>query len=127
MGWPHGVGVAGPDTVRALDVLQRALVELPRRLQLPASFLVDRSGALAVFTTGRLDEEQLARDLELCDAPLHARREACAASPGRWLGSAPGVDFGALESAFREAGLEHVADAYARARAAASAAPVKER
>jgi peroxiredoxin len=126
--WPHGAGFSGTELTRALDLLQRSLRGRALGLQLPASFLVDRSGGLAVVTTGLLEPEQLARDLELLDLPAHGRLESAAAFPGRWLGPAPSVDFTGLESTFRAAGLTEVADAVARARLAASAArPVKRR
>lgn len=64
LSFPFELGVALPDTLKELTLLLGSAI-FREQLPLPASFLVDERGHVAVIYKGRLTIEQLVSDLEL--------------------------------------------------------------
>ena len=77
-------GVAPPETLDRLDILQKALLEERRRLALPMSFLIDFEGRLAVLYKGAIEIEALRSDLGILNLDPFEIRAATARFPGRW-------------------------------------------
>lgn len=112
LAFPGASAFATPETVDALDVLQRGLLELKRRIALPTSFLVDASGRAVVVYRGPVAADVLERDLALCGATPQARLAAAAAFPGRWHAPPPKPDLGAIAAQFEAQGLTELAVDY---------------
>ena len=110
--FPGGSAFATPSTVDALDVLQRSLLELKRRIALPTSFLVDAQGRVVVIYRGPVEAETLQRDLALCDATPEERLAAASAFAGRWHAAPPKPDLGSIAAQFDEQGLAELAADY---------------
>ncbi len=110
--FPGASAFATPASVDALDVLQRGLLELKRRIALPTSFLVDEQGRVVVIYRGPVEAQVLQRDLALCSATPEQRRAAASAFPGRWHAAPPRPDLGAIAAQFAEQGLAELAADY---------------
>ena len=92
MGFPFRRGQATVETVRRLDVLQRAVLDRWQDLPVPSSFLVDVSGRVVVIYKGPVDTGQLLADLRLCGESPATRRAAATPFSGRWSNDPPGPD-----------------------------------
>ena len=84
LGEPFSLGWPTESTVELLDVLQRTFVGRQRPLPVPASFLLDAQGRLAVVYRGPVSVEQLTNDAKLLDQPVERVREGAVPFPGRW-------------------------------------------
>ena len=78
LGWPTD------GTLELLDVLQRTFVGRQRPMPVPASFLLDAQGRLAVIYRGPVSAEHLVNDVRLLAQPLEQIREGAVPFPGRW-------------------------------------------
>jgi peroxiredoxin len=118
VGWPFPWAVATPATLEVLDALHCLLLDRERRLPLPASFLVDASGALRVMYLGPVTAETLLADRALCELGEGALFDAAAPFPGRWMFPGLPSDADFFEGRLRARGLEQTAREYARGRIA---------
>jgi tetratricopeptide (TPR) repeat protein len=84
LGEPFSLGWPTASTVEMLDVLQRTFVGRQRPMPVPASFLLDKQGRLAVIYRGSVSAEQLASDLALLEQPVERVRDGAVPFPGRW-------------------------------------------
>ncbi|MFN0127873.1 MAG: tetratricopeptide repeat protein, partial [Verrucomicrobiales bacterium] len=66
--YPFDVGATDANGLRLLTLLHNKSFVRERPLPLPASFLIDRHGRLAVLYRGQVSAERLLADLELLDA-----------------------------------------------------------
>lgn len=114
--WPFPWATASPLALELLDGLQARLLDRERRLQLPASFLVDAAGALRVIYLGPVSPEQLLADRALCELGEGALFDTVAPFPGRWMfpGLPDDADF--LAGALEARGLVGAAQELARGR-----------
>ncbi len=85
IGWTGVSGFASPETLDLLDTIQRSLLSHKQQMPVPTSFLIDRRGQLAVIYKGPVDVQQLARDVELCDAGEAEVWAAAVPFLGRWF------------------------------------------
>lgn len=84
LGDPITLGWPAEGAVEMLDVLQRTYVARQAPLPVPASFLLDAQGRLAVVYRGPVSIEQVLRDVKLLEQPLDRVREGAVPFPGRW-------------------------------------------
>ncbi len=103
--WPHLQGRASTRALDVLDLIQRMQLERRRRLPLPASFLLDSAGRMAVIYKGPLELETLRADVLQLDASPLERRDAAVPFPGRWHAPPPAADLEWLADRFEERGL----------------------
>ena len=77
-------------SLRALDFLQRSVLDRQTPLPVPSTFLVNSGGELVAFYRGPVAVDQLLQDLHLTkeDQSPDARRNAAIPFPGRWIGQA---------------------------------------
>jgi tetratricopeptide (TPR) repeat protein len=115
-GWQHPWASATPEALERLDALQALLLDHERRLALPASFLVDPSGALRVLYTGAVDAQRVLADRELCALADGAELEAAVPFPGRWMFPEIPSDADFFEGRLRARGLDGAAAEFARGR-----------
>ncbi|MCB1094896.1 MAG: ASPIC/UnbV domain-containing protein [Verrucomicrobiae bacterium] len=81
--------IADERTVSILDAFQRALTQRQRPLPLPASFLVDSEGRVAVIYKGKAEVDTVLRDLEMLESGPDAWREQAAPFAGQWYQHPP--------------------------------------
>ena len=76
-------------SLKALDFLQRSLLDRRSPLPVPSTFLATRSGELIAFYRGPVSPVQILQDLSLGDPNLspEARRDASVPFRGLWVGS----------------------------------------
>ncbi len=84
LGSPYPAAVATNTTIRRLDILQRATVDLWEPLPVPSSFLVDSQGYVRIIYKGGVSSSQLIEDLKLLSAKPAALRDAAVPFPGVW-------------------------------------------
>ena len=84
LGSPFRAAAVTPTTVRRLDILQRATLDLWEPLPVPTSFLVDSQGYVRVIYKGGISASQVIDDLKLLDANLAELRNAAVPFPGKW-------------------------------------------
>lgn len=116
--WPFPWAIATPQALELLDALQAVLLDRERRLQLPASFLVDAGGALRVLYLGPVGVDTLLADRALCDLGEGALFDAASPFAGRWMFPGLPSDADFFEGRLRARGLEEPAREYARGRLA---------
>jgi tetratricopeptide (TPR) repeat protein len=114
--WPFPWARASATTLETLDGLQGALLDRERRLPLPASFLVDASGALRALYLGPVEPATLLADRELCELGESAQLEAATPFQGRWMFPLSISDADFFEGRLTARGLPAVAAEYARGR-----------
>ncbi|MFN0130691.1 MAG: tetratricopeptide repeat protein [Verrucomicrobiales bacterium] len=83
LAWPFSAGMATPQTVAALQSHHDALIALNRPLPVPASFLFDARGRLAVIYKGPTDVKTVLADLTHAEGPREERWVRAAPLPGR--------------------------------------------
>ncbi|MFQ5491080.1 MAG: tetratricopeptide repeat protein [Phycisphaerae bacterium] len=111
-GQPFQAGVASPELLDVLDVLQRSLLDRHRRLPLPTSFLVDAQNRLAIIYKGPINAADLLKDLAGMVASPDQIRSAAAQFPGRWFLPPRLPDLVDLADKFRRQGLPRIAQQY---------------
>lgn len=116
--WPFPWATATPQALEILDALQAILLDRERRLAVPASFLVDASGALRVLYLGPVEAETLLADRALCDLGEGALFDAASPFAGRWMFPGLPTDADFFEGRLRARGLEDAAREYGRGRLA---------
>ncbi|MDB4491544.1 ASPIC/UnbV domain-containing protein [bacterium] len=85
LGSPYPAAVGTMATIRRLDLLQRATVDLWEPLPVPSSFLVDSQGYVRIIYKGGVSSSQLVEDLKLLSATPTALRNAAVPFPGTWI------------------------------------------
>jgi tetratricopeptide (TPR) repeat protein len=78
--------------IRALDVLQRAMLDHWEALPVPSSFLIDHEGYVKALYKGPLETDVLLVDLPLLGADGATRRQAGVPFPGKWTHDVPVPD-----------------------------------
>ncbi len=73
-----------PKTVRNLDLFQRSMLDRWTDLPVPSSFLLDKSGRVAVIYKGPVEAKQILSDLELLGMSPTEVRDASVPFAGRW-------------------------------------------
>ena len=86
---PFRSGTASLELLEKLEILQDRLFDLRVSFAVPASFLVDREGNLAVIYRGPITVDRLVQDLALLEASPAALRDLSVPFAGRWF-SRPG-------------------------------------
>ena len=81
--FPFNAGVATPELLQTMNDLYHRLSPLWRPLPLPSSFLIDRSGHLAVIYKGPLSTDDLIQDATQTQRTRQQRREHAAQLDGR--------------------------------------------
>lgn len=81
--------LADERTIRILDAFQRALTQRQRPLPLPASFLLDAKGRVAVIYKGKVDVATLLKDIEMLDTGPETWRAQAAPFAGQWYVQPP--------------------------------------
>lgn len=83
--FPFRAGLATPQLLEEIDVMQEVLISLrPAKGQLPSSFLVDRFGRLRVIYLGKVSVEQLIQDADFVEEQAGST-DAFVPMAGRWL------------------------------------------
>jgi tetratricopeptide (TPR) repeat protein len=104
--FPFTSGMATREMLDKWSVLDSIMFNYDTGLMVPASYLFDSEGQLAVAYKGRLDLAQLQQDLAQLDVPLTERRNLAAAMPGRWVGPPRQLLLRAVARAFRDRGYD---------------------
>lgn len=112
LAWPFARGFASAEALQILELVAATLRDDAHALELPAAFLVDPGGRLAVSYLGALDPERARADLALFELSPAARRDACVPFPGRWLAPPPAVPGAAVAARLAAHGLERPAAEY---------------
>ena len=76
-------------TIRLLDSFQRALTQRQRPLPLPASFLLDAEGRVAVIYKGKVEVDTLLSDMKLLNTSPDTWRAQAAPFDGLWFTRPP--------------------------------------
>lgn len=84
LGSPFRAAAVTPSTVRRLDILQRATLDLWEPLPVPSSFLVDSQGYVRIIYKGGITAAQVVDDLTLLNANPAKLRSAAVPFPGKW-------------------------------------------
>jgi len=84
-GFPFPWAEATALTVRTLDILSSAALDLWTPLPVPSSFLIDAKGEVLVFYKGPVPAAQILADATLATATPEERRTAAVPFPGRWV------------------------------------------
>ena len=79
------VGLANPDLLTKLQMLNDVLIYRRIPLQVPTSFLIDSDGQLAGIYRGRVSAERLLRDVAHLDDSPDQRRSVSLPFSGRWV------------------------------------------
>ena len=88
--FPFESGDADSQTALNLDLFHRAYLDRWTTLPVPSSFLVDKSGEVAVIYKGPVGVSQLLEDISLLELEPEALRQKAVPFNGRWL-TAPGM------------------------------------
>ena len=81
--------MADERTIRILDSFQRALTQRQRPLPLPASFLLDAEGRVAVIYKGKVEVDTLLSDIKLLNTTTDTWRAQAAPFDGLWYTRSP--------------------------------------
>lgn len=84
-GFSFDSGTATAQTVRNMDLFQRAILDRWMPMPVPTSFLLDSLGRVAVIYKGPVSAAQLLADLPLLSAPPARWREAALPFPGLFI------------------------------------------
>jgi tetratricopeptide (TPR) repeat protein len=114
---------ASREIVEALELFHHAFLELQKPLSLPASFLLDSKGKVAVIYQGEVPLEMILNDVRNLSPDRIAQREAAVPFRGRWasLPSEPQVE--RYGKAFAKAGKPELERQYLAEALEASAHP----
>ncbi len=82
---PYRTAFATEATIEKLQMVHDLLFDIYTELPLPAGFLLDQGGNLAVFYRGRVEVERLLLDVEMLSASDTQRRESGQLFEGRWF------------------------------------------
>ena len=83
---PYRNAFATEATIEKLQMVHDLLFDIYTELPLPAGFLLDQGGNLAVFYRGRVEVGTLLRDVEQLNASDAQRRETGQLFEGKWFG-----------------------------------------
>ncbi len=114
LGYSFASGWATPALVRALDAVDRTVLDHKGPLPLPSSFLIDPHGNLAVIYKGRMSVDQILADLKLLDLDPRELRDFAIPFPGRWATPPKSTDPLQIAVALYESGLVDLAETYTR-------------
>ncbi|MGK0184235.1 MAG: tetratricopeptide (TPR) repeat protein, partial [Verrucomicrobiales bacterium] len=81
--------LADERTIRIFDAFQRALTQRQRPLPLPASFLIDAEGRVAVVYKGKVDVDTVLKDIDMLATGPDTWRAQAAPFPGKWYRRSP--------------------------------------
>ena len=87
--WPFDAGVATPEVLQALSDARESFAMRQGPLSMPASYLFDRDGQLAVAYQGALQPAQITADLRLLNLSKAGVFDAACPFPGRWKPAFP--------------------------------------
>ena len=110
--YPVAHAVATEQLVRALDVVQRGLLDRQRPLTLPTSFLLDANNRVTVIYKGPVSARQLLSDLQLLGSAPESLRDAAVPFAGRWHNPPSGPDAILIAMRMIEAGDAEQATRY---------------
>jgi Tfp pilus assembly protein PilF/peroxiredoxin len=85
VGWTGREGLASEELVRALDGIQRSLLDHKKQMPVPTSFLVDAQGRLAAIYKGPAPVEQLRADLDALDSSDAENWSRAIPFSGTWI------------------------------------------
>ncbi len=85
-------GLATPELVEVLDVVQRSIVGRQDSLPIPSSFLLDSDGSLVSVYKGRFEFEQLLSDAKAASSGVEHDRDFALPFGGRWYVAPFGID-----------------------------------
>lgn len=105
--FPFKTGAANSELLSKLEACHDVFISLRvQRGQIPASFLVDQRGRLAVIYLGAIDPDQLLSDVRMLDSLEHVVRENAFPFAGRWLEHPQGASEALVQlaKAFNERG-----------------------
>ncbi|MCA9184099.1 MAG: tetratricopeptide repeat protein [Pirellulaceae bacterium] len=112
MRFPWPAGMATREILDKLAIVESLIFNQQPGVTLPASYLVDRHGQLAVVYHTSVSVEQLRQDLDQLDATPAQRRDLAVPLPGRWLHPPRQLLLRTVARAFRERGFEQDAAQY---------------
>lgn len=92
LAFPFEAAATTPKSVRALDLLQRAVLDRWQTMPVPCSFLVDAQGFVVAIYKGGVTADQLLEDQRLLQAGPEARRMAAVPFEGIWTHDPPTPD-----------------------------------
>ena len=111
IGLSHDAVTATAQSIRLLDLFQKAVVDRWQSMPVPCSFLVDGKGRVHSIYKGPVDFGQLKADLQLLEMTVEQRRDAGTPFIGKWLSPPPipdpirvasqMIDYGALKEAIQ--------------------------
>jgi tetratricopeptide (TPR) repeat protein len=106
LAFPFSSGVATREMLDKLSVVESIMFNYDTGLVVPASYLFDSQGHLAVAYKGRLDLAQLQQDVAQLDVPLAERRNLSVPLPGRWISQPRQLLMRAVANTFRGRGYD---------------------
>ncbi|HEX2473589.1 MAG TPA: tetratricopeptide repeat protein [Lacipirellulaceae bacterium] len=104
--FPFNSGIATREMLDKLAVVESIVFNYEDPLVVPASYLFDSQGNLAVAYKGRVLLDQLQQDLKQLDQPMAERRNLSAALPGRWISRPRQLLMRAVAGTFRSRGYD---------------------
>lgn len=102
IGFPFGAGVATPESLDKMDIINEFVFDRTARFTIPVSFLVDQDGWIVAVYRGPVSVDVLLRHLDALDSNPDERRQLAVPFPGSWYGRSGDVDLAGLASMFRE-------------------------
>ena len=84
-GFPFTTAQIDESSLRALDYLQRSLLDRWKPLPVPSTFLIEPNGEILAIYKGIVHAQQLIADLQLAAATPQQRRDKCLPFRGRWV------------------------------------------
>ncbi len=102
--WPWAVDAISPATAGTLDIFHRSFLSLRRPLPLPASYLLDGQGRLAVIYRGPVSAKQVLADLPILPASPAEVRAQYLPFKGKWQAPPPAPDLTAPVIAWKREG-----------------------
>jgi tetratricopeptide (TPR) repeat protein len=112
LAWPFAAGFATEQAAQVLELIEGSLHDSARSLPVPSSWLVGADGRLLALYLGRVDPEQVVRDLGLADLSDAERRDAAVPFPGRWIAAPPAPVDDLVASRLASHGLDRAAAEY---------------
>ena len=109
LGYRFSLGVPSTETVELLDIVQRTIVAKQRPLQIPASFLLDAQGRLAVIYRGPVAVQQLLADIDLLEAAPQQIVAGAIPFDGRWYQQPASTPHNAIATALIDGGKSELA------------------
>ena len=102
MDFPFDMGVATSELLEKIDFVQDLIVYRRPRLAVPTSLLIDAQGQLAAIYRGRVDMDELFRDVASLDALSKTVHEPALPFSGRWQMASRTLDLELLVRQFRD-------------------------